>query len=158
MNNFAKFRAQHTLQSSKFAWQAEILSYTLQIFKICITFKDVQMVLLPFSEISSGFLSKRKLIRLGLHVSPRTLWADLMSSFENSTPPGGQFVHQTTILFLFHIVWHHLQSLICHLPRLRRPRNGLPKDDLIHLPTMLVFLRPRPLVRPDRPLLWTKKK
>ena len=37
------------------------------------------MVLLSFFEISSGFWSKKKLIRLGLHVSPRTSWPSQIS-------------------------------------------------------------------------------
>ena len=35
------------------------------------------MVILSFFDISFGFWSTKKLIRLGLHVSPRTLWLDL---------------------------------------------------------------------------------
>ena len=36
------------------------------------------MVLPSFFEISSGFWSTKKLIRLGLHVSPRTHWISLV--------------------------------------------------------------------------------
>ena len=36
------------------------------------------MVLLSFFEISSGLWSTKKLIRLGLHVSPRTLWIEVL--------------------------------------------------------------------------------
>ena len=54
------------------------------------------MVLLPFFEISSGFWSTKKLIRLGLHVSPRTLWLGLLAKGGGSekippaVPLGGQ--------------------------------------------------------------------
>ena len=43
----------------KWAWQAECFSPTLQILKIYTTFKDVQMILNHFFDISTGFRYKR---------------------------------------------------------------------------------------------------
>ena len=43
------------------------------------------MVLLSFFEISSGFWSTKKLICLGLQVSPRTLWSILPFSIIQTT-------------------------------------------------------------------------
>jgi len=39
----------------KWAWQAQCLSHTLLILKIFKIFKDVQMVLKQFFDISTGF-------------------------------------------------------------------------------------------------------
>ena len=39
----------------KWAWQASCLSHTLLILKIFTTFKDVQMILKQFFDISTGF-------------------------------------------------------------------------------------------------------
>ena len=45
----------------KWAWPAYCLSHTLLILKIYITFKDVQMMLKHFSDISTGFRYKNKI-------------------------------------------------------------------------------------------------
>ena len=39
----------------KWAWLAQFLSYTLQIFRKYVSFKDAQMILAPYFPISYGF-------------------------------------------------------------------------------------------------------
>ena len=39
----------------KWAWQAQFLSYTLEMFKKCVSFKDTKMILVPYFTISYGF-------------------------------------------------------------------------------------------------------
>ena len=39
----------------KYAWHAQFLSYTLQIFRKCVSFEDAQMILVPYFAISIGF-------------------------------------------------------------------------------------------------------
>ena len=43
----------------KWAWQAQFLSPTLLTLKIFITFKDVQVMLKHFFDISTGFRYKK---------------------------------------------------------------------------------------------------
>ena len=43
----------------KWAWQAQFLSYTLQIFTKCVSFEDAQMILVPYFAISYVFNFKK---------------------------------------------------------------------------------------------------
>ena len=44
----------------KWAWQAQFLSYTLQIFRKSVSFEDAQMILVPHFVISYGFDFEKK--------------------------------------------------------------------------------------------------
>ena len=55
----------------KWAWQGYFLSHALLISKFCTTFKDVQMMLKRFFDISTGFIFSKISVECSLH--PRAL-------------------------------------------------------------------------------------
>ena len=44
----------------KWAWQAQFLNHDLVIFRNCVSFKDKQMILVAFFDISTGFRFPKK--------------------------------------------------------------------------------------------------
>ena len=70
------------------------------------------MVLLSFFEISSSFWSTKKLIRLGLHVSPRTLCIRVLVSIQKIRVVCGAKYHEKT-----YILW--IDSRCCFYHRNR---------------------------------------
>ena len=62
-----KFMATYILKL-KWAWQALRLSHTLLILKIYTTYKDVQMMLKHFFDISTGFRYKKNGKEFSVHL------------------------------------------------------------------------------------------
>ena len=67
----------------KWAWQAQCLSHTLLILKIYTTFKDVQMMLKHFFDISTGFRYKKNGKEFSVHLQRRP-WIGSRTSTEGS--------------------------------------------------------------------------